>query len=104
MADQKVLLVDANSLANRAFYALPPLSTVNGVPTGAVYGFLTMLLKLIDETKPGYIPVSYTHLVFDSFGDLAVFDFVSKRDGEHELARRVGLTIPWFYEVVSVVN
>ncbi len=61
MADQKVLLVDANSLANRAFYALPPLSTVNGVPTGAVYGFLTMLLKLIDETKPGYILCAFDH-------------------------------------------
>lgn len=61
MADEKVLLVDANSLANRAFYALPPLSTVKGVPTGAVYGFLTMLLRLIDETKPGYVLCAFDH-------------------------------------------
>jgi len=61
MANEKVLLVDANSLANRAFYALPPLSTMQGVPTGAVYGFLTMLFKLIDEMEPGYIVCAFDH-------------------------------------------
>lgn len=61
MAGKRLLLVDANSLANRAFYALPPLSTSSGVPTGAVYGFLTMLLRLIDERKPEYIICAFDH-------------------------------------------
>ncbi len=61
MAGKRLLLVDANSLANRAFYALPPLSTSSGVPTGAVYGFLTMLLRLADERKPEYIICAFDH-------------------------------------------
>lgn len=61
MDGKRLLLVDANSLANRAFYALPPLSTSKGVPTGAVYGFLTMLLRLLDERKPEYIICAFDH-------------------------------------------
>ena len=47
MGGKRLLLVDGNSLANRAFYALPPLSTNEGIPTGAVFGFLTMLFRFI---------------------------------------------------------
>ncbi|HHX10644.1 MAG TPA: DNA polymerase I [Firmicutes bacterium] len=61
MAGRRLLLVDANSLANRAFYALPPLSTSKGVPTNAVYGFLTMLFRLIDERQPEYIICAFDH-------------------------------------------
>ncbi len=48
----KTLLIDANSLINRAFYALPVLSTSEGVYTNAVYGFLKMFYKAVDEYKP----------------------------------------------------
>lgn len=61
MAGKRLLLVDGNSLANRAFYALPPLSTSDGVPTGAVYGFLTMLFRLIEEREPEYIICAFDH-------------------------------------------
>lgn len=61
MDRDRLLLIDANSLANRAYYALPPLSTGQGVPTGAVYGFLTMLFRFIDERKPGYIACAFDH-------------------------------------------
>jgi len=61
MAAGRLLLVDANSLANRAFYALPPLSTSKGVPTNAVYGFLTMLFKLIEDRQPEYIICAFDH-------------------------------------------
>jgi DNA polymerase-1 len=56
-------LVDASSYVYRAFFALPPLSTATGLPTNAVYGFTTMLLKLLRETRPQYIGV-----VFDAPG------------------------------------
>ena len=46
---EKLVLIDGNSLINRAFYALPPLNNSDGVPTQAVYGFTTMLLKIIDQ-------------------------------------------------------
>jgi len=61
MAGKRLLLVDANSLANRAFYALPPLSTSKGVPTGAIYGFLTMLFRLIEERQPEYVICAFDH-------------------------------------------
>ena len=56
---ENMLLIDGNSLINRAFYALPPLNNKNGVPTQAVYGFTTMLIKAIGDYKPKYIAVAF---------------------------------------------
>lgn len=52
------MLIDGHSLANRAFYALPRL-TANEEPTGAVYGFLTMLLKLVETERPSSLAVAF---------------------------------------------
>jgi DNA polymerase I len=46
-----ILLLDAFSLVYRAFFALPAMSTTRGEPTGALYGFSTLLLKLLRESK-----------------------------------------------------
>ena len=54
-----LVLIDGNSLINRAFYALPPLSAADGTPSNAVYGFTTMLIKLISDYKPKYIAVAF---------------------------------------------
>ncbi len=51
----KILLLDSNSLINRAFYALPPMQTKDGLFTNAVYGYISMLNKLITEEKPTHI-------------------------------------------------
>lgn len=51
----KILLLDSNSLINRAFYALPPMQTKDGLFTNAVYGYLSMLNKLLSEEKPTHI-------------------------------------------------
>ncbi len=53
------MLIDGNSIANRAFYALPLLSTSTGLHTNAVLGFTTMLLKVIEEMKPTHIMVAF---------------------------------------------
>ncbi len=58
-ARKKLLIIDGNSLINRAFYALPPLSNREGQHTNAVYGFLTMLFKALDEVKPHYVAVAF---------------------------------------------
>ncbi len=55
MGNQKLVIIDTYSLANRAFFALPPLATSNGQPTNAVYGMAMMLLKLLDESKPNFM-------------------------------------------------
>lgn len=54
-----LLLIDGNSIANRAFYALPLLSTSAGLHTNAVLGFTTMLLKVLEEMKPTHVLVAF---------------------------------------------
>ena len=61
--NKSLILVDGTSYLYRAFHALPPLSNSKGEPTGAVYGVISMLRKLIKETQPEYIAV-----VFDAKG------------------------------------
>ena len=56
---EKLILIDGNSLINRAFYATPLLSNKNGLPTNAVLGFTNMLLRLIAEEKPEYMLVAF---------------------------------------------
>ena len=55
----KLVLIDGNSLINRAFYAINPLTDKNGAPTNAVYGFTNMLIKIISEIKPKYMLVAF---------------------------------------------
>ena len=56
---KKTLLIDGNSLINRAFYALPILSTDEGVYTNGVYGFLKMFYKAVDEYQPDNIVCAF---------------------------------------------
>ncbi|WP_125152621.1 DNA polymerase I [Clostridium rectalis] len=56
---EKLLILDGNSLMNRAFYALPPLTNTKGIHTNAIYGFTTMLYKMKEEIKPDYIVCTF---------------------------------------------
>ena len=62
-AASTLLLIDGSSYLFRAYHALPPLTTSTGVPTGALYGVINMLRKLLDEQRPDYLAV-----VFDAPG------------------------------------
>ncbi|MCQ2603002.1 MAG: hypothetical protein MJ193_03630, partial [Clostridia bacterium] len=55
----KILLIDSNSLIHRAYHALPNLKSTKGVYTGAIYGYLTLLLKLIKEQNPTHIAAAF---------------------------------------------
>ncbi|MCG9969381.1 DNA polymerase I [Pelotomaculum terephthalicicum JT] len=59
MSQETIMLIDGNSLVHRAFHAIPPLSTSAGLPTNAVYGFTSMLLKLLAKERPGRIAVAF---------------------------------------------
>lgn len=59
MKREKMVIIDGNSLMNRAYYALPPLTNSKGVNTNAVYGFTGMILKIMDEIKPDYIVTAF---------------------------------------------
>ena len=56
---EKLLLRDGHSILNRAFYGVPPLNNAAGIPTNAIYGFLNIMFKKIDEEKPDYITVAF---------------------------------------------
>ena len=53
------MLVDGHSILNRAYYGLPPLTSADGTPTGAIYGFLNILFKFLDEEKPDALAVAF---------------------------------------------
>lgn len=59
MAQNKILLLDSNSLMHRAYHALPNLKSSKGLYTGAIYGFLSILLRLIKEQKPTHIAAAF---------------------------------------------
>ena len=59
MAQNKILLLDSNSLMHRAYHALPNLKSTKGLYTGAIYGFLSILLKIIKEQTPTHIAAAF---------------------------------------------
>lgn len=59
MAQNKILLLDSNSLMYRAYHALPNLKSTKGLYTGAIYGFLSILLKIIKEQNPTHIAAAF---------------------------------------------
>ena len=57
--DKRLIIIDGNSIINRAFYALPDMTNSEGLHTNAVYGFTRMLFKIIDDYKPTHISVAF---------------------------------------------
>jgi len=56
---KKLVLIDGNAILHRAFHALPPLNNKDGKPTNAVYGFFSMLFKIIEDLRPEYLIVCF---------------------------------------------
>ena len=70
----KLMVIDGNSIVNRAFYGIRMLTTHDGTPTNAVYGFLTILLKLLADEEPDALCVTFDrkeptfrHLKYDGY-------------------------------------
>ena len=78
---EELVLIDGNSLLNRAFYALPLLTGKDGQYTNAVYGFANMLVRLITEYSPAYIAVA-----FDVKGGTFRNDLLPQYKGTREAA------------------
>src|SRR3990172_1994475 len=55
----KLVLIDGNAILHRAYHALPPLTTRSGEPINAVYGLVSMLLRVIQDLKPSHIAVCF---------------------------------------------
>jgi DNA polymerase-1 len=96
-ANPVLYLIDATSYVYRAFHALPPLSSPSGLPTNAVYGFTTMLLKLLRETAPEYLGV-----VFDAPGPTFRDDlFTAYKANRPPMAEDLAAQFPLVHEVVN---
>jgi len=76
---KKLILIDGNALVHRAFHALPPLTSPKGVVTNAVFGFNSILIKIIKEMKPDYIAATF---------DLAGPTFRHEEFAEYKLHRQ----------------
>lgn len=72
--NEKIVLIDGHSILNRAFYGLPDLTNSEGLHTNAVYGFLNIMTKILEEEKPQYLTVAFDlhaptfrHKMFDAY-------------------------------------
>ena len=57
--ENKLVLIDGNSILNRAFYGVPDLTNREGLHTNAIYGFLNILFKILDEEEPSHLLVAF---------------------------------------------
>lgn len=71
---EKIVLVDGHSILNRAFFGIPDLTNAEGLHTNAVYGFLNILFKILEEEKPEYLTVAFDvhaptfrHKMYDAY-------------------------------------
>lgn len=71
---EKIVLIDGNSLLNRAYYATPVFTTKDGFPTNAIFGFIKLLMKIATDKKPEYLAVAFDlhaptfrHLMYDEY-------------------------------------
>lgn len=102
--DQKrLIIVDGNAVIHRAYHAIPPLKTKEGLIVNAVYGFATTILKVLSEFKPDYLAVTFD-MAGGSFRDELFKEYKAKRvkaDQElydqipliHDLVRAMGIQI-----------
>lgn len=87
--NQKLLIIDGNSLINRAFYALPLLNNSKGQFTGAIFGFTNILVKLLQELKPTHVVVAFDHSR-KTFRNELYQDYKANRSGmPQELAAQI---------------
>ncbi len=72
--DKKIVLIDGHSILYRAFYGVPDLSNAEGLHTNAIYGFLNIMFKILEEEKPEYFTIvfdrekpTFRHQMFDAY-------------------------------------
>ena len=97
---EKIVLFDGNSIVNRAFYGLPDLSNSQGLHTNGIYGFLNIMLKILDEEKPQYMAIAFD-LKAPTFRHELYEAYKGKRKGMPSELRE---QIPVLKEVLHAMN
>lgn len=96
----KLMVIDGNSILNRAFYGVRPLSTRDGLPTHAIYGFLTILLKLLEECDPDALCVTFDKKG-PTFRHEAYAGYKAKRK---EMPEELAVQLPILKQVLDAMN
>lgn len=98
---KRLILIDGNALVHRAYHALPKTFTdKNGRPTNAIYGFTSMLLKVIDELKPNYLAVAFDRKA-PTFRHQ---EFVGYKEGRPEMDEALVEQLPAIKEITEAFN
>ena len=97
---EKLILIDGNSLLNRAFYATPVFTTKDGTPTNGVFGFIKLLLKIISDKKPTHAVVAF---------DVHAPTFRHKEYSEYKAGRKpmpqeLAVQMPILKDVLRAMN
>ena len=97
---KKLLILDANSIVNRGFYAVRPLTNKDGLNTNAIFGFLNIFFKYFEEIKPDYVAAAFDlsaptfrHKMFDGY-----------KATRHKMPDELREQIPVLKEVLSAMN
>ena len=97
----KLMVIDGNSIVNRAFYGVSQnLTTREGLPTNAIFGFLNILLKLLDEEQPEGLAVAFD-MRAPTFRHRAFADYKAQRKGMPE---ELAVQMPVLKEVLDAMN
>jgi DNA polymerase-1 len=97
---KKIMLIDGHSILNRAFYGVPDLTNSEGIHTNALYGFLNIMFRFIDEENPDYITVAF---------DLSAPTFRHKAYAEYKgtrkpMAPELKQQVPLIKEILTSMN
>ena len=97
---EKIVLIDGHSILNRAFYGVPDLTNSEGLHTNAVYGFLNILFKILDEEKPEYLTVTFD-VHAPTFRHKMFADYKGTRK---PMAEELRQQVPVIKEVLQAMN
>lgn len=97
---ETLMIIDGNSIINRAYYGIRPLSTKEGIPTNGIYGFMNILLKHLDDVKPEYLLVAF---------DLKAPTFRHKEYDQYKAQRKgmpddLAAQLPHLKELLGAMN
>lgn len=97
---ETLMIIDGNSIINRAYYGIRPLSTKEGIPTNGIFGFMNILLKHLEEVNPEYLLVAF---------DLKAPTFRHKEYAEYKAQRKgmpedLAAQLPHLKELLASMN
>ena len=96
----KLLAIDSNSILNRAYYGVRPLTTKDGLYTNGIYGFLTIFLRICEETCPDAVAFAFDlkaptfrHKLFDGY-----------KAGRHGMPEELAMQLPYLKELIGLLG